>query len=399
MTKKTTRVRTSVTRNTVQFTYYNVRKISSPEDLHNGRKVYIGHAPISEVINLPTDENVRDYLLEAEGRKRRVPTQVHRAIEDTLKNNSDSFSVLNSGVVIVARSCQVNESKKCLELTRPSIINGSQTQGVIRDFLKEHKEPFAEEDPEPHVKFEIIVTDNEDLIAEISIARNFQNDVMTISIVGRLGQLDELEKSLQTKLPGTKLKKSETKLSDDYVKTERLLQVIAALIPQELWVKSTEMNKVYTYSMKTKCLKEFQEVFKKAKDVSDPEYHEYRKLYQFYLDIAADAYNLYEEWKSHQGFAGTGLHCIEREGRKIKNVPDGIIFPILASLSAFAKKTKKEGWKIEPPDVFNEEELVRAAKSVFIDIAHSNPNTMGKSKACYSALYQITSIYKKLSAL
>lgn len=45
---------------------------------------------------------------------------------------------------------------------------------------------------------------------------------MTISIVGRLGQLDELEKSMQDQLPESKLKKSETRLSDDYVKTERL---------------------------------------------------------------------------------------------------------------------------------------------------------------------------------
>lgn len=378
--------------------FHNVRHISCPEDLDNNRKIYVGHAPLSAILELPTDENVRDYLLEAEGKKRRRPTQVHKAIHETLKNNPQNFSVLNSGVVIVARDCEVDEKEKHLKLKNPSIINGSQTQGVINDFFEELKQvpsSFFDKDQAFafHIKFEVIVTDDDDLIAEISIARNFQNDVMTLSIAGRLGQLDELERSLQSKRPDALLQKSETKLSDDYVKTERLLQVITALIPQELWPKDREFNKVYSYSMKAKCLKDFQEVYKKATELKDPEYVE---LYKFYLDIAAQALQLYEKWKSHQGFAGTGIRSIEREGQRIKDVPDGIIFPIIASLSAFAKK-KKNGWVIETPELFSDDEIIRAAKSVYQEIASHNPWNMGKSKACYSNLYQITSIYRKLS--
>jgi hypothetical protein len=251
-------------------------------------------------------------------------------------------------------------------------------------------------DTVPHVKFEVVVTNDEDLIGEISIARNFQNDVMTISIAGRLGQLDELEESLKAKDPDVKLQKSETKLSDDYIKTERLLQVITALIPQELWPEKKEFNKVYAYSMKTKCLKEFQDLHVAAKDAKHPEHAQASELYQFYLDIAWQANNLYEKWKSHQGFKGTGLRAIERDGGEIVDVPDGIIFPILSSLSAFAKKTKS-GWTIKQPDILNDEDLIRSAKSVYLTIANHNPWNMGKSKACYAALYEITSIYKKLS--
>ena len=379
-------------RKSFKFPFHSVRHISCPEDLDNNRRVYVGHAPIEAIVDLPTDENVRDYMLEAEGKKRRRPTQVHRAIQDTLENRPENFSVLNSGVVIVARDCGIDEKKKILTLRNPSIINGSQTQGIIMDFLSAN----GDKEFQCHVKFEIIVTDNDDLIAETSIARNFQNDVMTISIAGRLGQLDELERSLEAKLSGTKLQKSETKLSDDYVKTERLLQIIAALVPEELWPKKGEMNKVYTYSMKAKCLKNFQEIYKRAADPKDEDHVKYRELYQFYLDICAQALEIYDRWKKHQGFAGTGIHSIEREGKQIKEVPDGIVFPILASFSAFAKKTK-QGWQIEPPQLFSEVELIQAAKSVYMEIANSNPWNMGKSKACYSALYQITSIYRKLS--
>ena len=379
-----------------KFKYFNIRNISSPEDGGNDRKIFVGQAPILSIIDLPTDENVRDYILEAPGRKRKTPTQVHRAIKDTLIEQCDNFSVLNSGIVIVARECKIHDNDKYILLQQPSIINGAQTQGIIKDHFREDG-PIKSEELEPtHIKYEIVVTDDEGLIGEISIARNFQNDVMTLSIAGRRGQLDDLEKSLQAKLPGSKLKKSETKLSEDFIKTERLLQVITALIPKELWPIGREFNKVYTYSQKTKCLKEFQEVHDKAKKSGIKDGQTYADLYQFYLDIVAQALELYDNWKKQQKFIGTRIRAIEREGRKIKEVPDGIIFPILASLSAFAMK-KDNTWVIEYPPLFSEKELIKAADSAYKDIANSNPNTMGKSKACYSSLYQITSIYRKLA--
>lgn len=385
-------------RDVVTFPFHSFRNISCPEDLQNGRKVFSGHAPVTSVLGLSTDENVRDYLLEAEGKQRRRETQVNKEIRQTLEAHPEQFSILNGGVVIVARAHEVDEQKKVLYLTKASIINGSQTQGVLKDFF-EAKNAQELDAPALHVKYEVIVTDDEDLIAEISIARNFQNDVASISIAGRRGQLDELQKSLRKTFPETTLKKSETELSDDYVQTERLLQVITALIPANLWPKAAEAdnpNKVYTYSMKAKCLKEFQEIHRKAHDRKHPEHENAKELYQFYLDIAPEAHELYEKWKAHQGFAGTGIRSISREGREIREVPDGIIFPIIASLSAFAKKTP-DGWRIKPPKLFRDEEIIRAAKSVYQSVASSNPWLMGKNKACYFALNQITSIYQRLS--
>lgn len=382
----------------VSFPYHSFRNISCPEDLENDRKVFSGQAPVTSVLQLDTDANVRDYLLEAEGKQRKRETQVNKEIRQTLEAKPEVFSILNGGVVIVARRHEVDEQKKVLRLTNASIINGSQTQGVLRDFFaKLHEDD--EKAPSIHIKFELIVSDDEDLIGEISIARNFQNDVASISIAGRRGQLDELERALRKEDRSSKLQKKETQLSDDYVQTERLLQVIAALIPVELWPKPNESdnpNKVYTYSMKAKCLKEFQDIHVKAHDSKHEDHKSAKDLYQFYLDIAPQALELYEKWKSHQGFAGTGIRSITREGREIVEVPDGIIFPIIASLSAFAKKTDK-GWRIVPPSVFKDAEIIRAAKSVYQSMANSNPWLMGKNQACYFALYQITSIYRRLS--
>ena len=277
---------------------------------------------------------------------------------------------------------------------------------ALKDFFSDYK-ARGEETPLINVTYELIVTNDDALIAEIAIARNFQNDVMTLSIAGRLGQLDELEASLQAKLSDKKLRKSETQLSSDYLATEHLLQVIAALVPEELLPKAKKSsedpkNKVYTYDKKAKCLKDFREIYSIAKGEKTPEkgvdVAKYKELYQFYLDIAAQAYQLHEKWKAHQGFKGTGVRKgIKRdENDNIVDISDGIIFPILSSLSAFAKKAP-DGWKIEPPVAFQDDELIRTAKSIFMEIANSDPPTMGRSKACYSALYQITSLYKRLT--
>ena len=93
---------------------------------------------------------------------------------------------------------------------------------------------------------------------------------------------------MQKVYPHYKLRQSETQLSDYYIVTERLIQEMTALTPESLWFKAEESgnpNKTYTYSAKAKCLKDFQDVFHKAKD-EKPENNRYRELYKFYLAIA-----------------------------------------------------------------------------------------------------------------
>jgi hypothetical protein len=381
----------------IAFPYHSLRNISAPEDSEERRKVYAGNAPASSFLPLPEDENVREYIVTAEGKKRQRLTDVHRRIRSTLENTPEDFVILNSGIVVVARDIEIDEKDKKAYLKDPSIINGSQTRGELHHYLTTTPEDkqFA-----VSCKFELVVTSDDDLIAEVSIARNFQNDVATLSIVGRKGLLDELEERLQVTLPDLQLRKSETQRSDDYYDTEKLLQVITALVPAELWPKPKETDdpkKVYTYSMKSKCLKDFQSLHERAKNPKAEGHTQAKALYDFYLEMAPVAHQLYEKWKKHPGFAGTGLRSIEREGRQIVDVPDGIIFPILASLSAFAKKIRGK-WQISPPAVFNDIEIIHAAKAQYMNVAHSNPWNMGKNQAIYSSLFQITNIYKKVGS-
>ena len=282
-------------RSRFSFPYHTLRNISAPEDAETGRRVYAGNAPATSFMSLSEDENVRSYIVTAEGKKRQRLTDVHRRIRDTLENKPTDFVILNSGIVIVARDIEVDEKEKVARLKNPSIINGSQTRGELEHYLSMH--PDGSGFP-VSCKFELVVTRDDDLIAEVSIARNFQNDVATLSIVGRKGVLDDLEERLQASFSNLQLRKSETQRSDDYYDTEKLLQVITALIPSELWPKEKEKDdpkKVYSYSMKSKCLKEFHDIHDRAKNSKAADHDEAKALYEFYLDMAPTAHSLYEK--------------------------------------------------------------------------------------------------------
>jgi len=391
-----------------ELPYITCRNISGPEDEAAGRKIYAGHAPTSSVLPLEDDENVREYLVDALGKAKARPTLVHQAIRKTLADHPDQFSILNGGIVIVARAAEVDDKRKILILKHPSIINGSQTQGELVRYFENRRE--GGDFYEPSIKYELIVTSDEDLIAEISISRNFQNDVRAISIAGRRGQLDEFEEAVQRVIPGAKLRKSETDLAvdDEFLDTEKLIQVLFALMPQKLFahLEKDATSKVFAYSQKTRCLKLFQRVLEGrqgdiVRDIEGESPND--AIYAYFLDMAGPAWKLYQKWKSHTGFQGTRLRSIEREKGEIANVPDGIVFPILSALSEFVvsrsnwRKGAKKRWVLRPVERFDEQELIDAAKQVYTEIADHNPQTMGKSKACYSALQRITAIYARLA--
>jgi hypothetical protein len=373
----------------MSFPIHSIRNVSAPEDLAAARTVYVGHAPLSSILELPTDENVRGYLVEAEGKRKRSPTQVHVAIRETLAERPSYFSVLNGGITVVAKNCVVNADQRTVTLTEPSIINGSQTQGTVRDFRDNGNDIDG-----IHIKFELIITSDDDLIGDISIARNFQNDVASLSIAGRKGVLDNLEISFQKHFPNQRLQRSESErpnAENEIVQTEKVLQVLAALLPKELWWKSGEPNKTYTYSAKATCLKDFRAIFEGSQDANS----QYAKVYQYYLDMVGPGWKIYLDWKQHQGFQGSGLRSIERNGREITDVPDGIIFPILSALSEFVEITSGT-WTFIEPRGFQHEDLIEAAKIAYMRIANSKPELMGKNRACYAQTEQITALTKRL---
>ena len=359
------------------------RNLTTVEDKNASRSVYAGVVTVDQIVDINTNENVRGYLAET-GK----PTKVHRDIKESLKNSPSDFHVLNGGLTIVADDSTWDEAARQLVLVNPSIINGGQTQGVIKEFLKERNERLnhdqeQELSPLPCVHFQLIVTKDKSLVADISIARNSQNSVKAISIAGGRGQLDELAKVMKEAGHNLQTSEDEDVKSGNYLPSEKLLQVILALAPDDIKIPgrtSKDNSKAYCYSQKSACLSAFSTAFEnKDKDAAAKEF------YGYFLGISVAAWTLYCKWQKHPGFKGTGLRAIERnKSGEIIEVPDGIIFPIIAAHAAFISK-KSGKWTINIPEKADKL-LIDNAKNDYIDVAASNPQTMGKSKACYGRL-------------
>ncbi len=386
----------------LKFPFHSIRNITSPEDLAAGRKVYAGTAPGESVLDLPNDENVRDYIPDAAGRKRRVLTSVHRAMFDTLRTIPNTFAIKNGGIVVVARDVLIDETGKFAKLLAPSLINGAQTQGVLKQF---YGEAANESEKSPvSVKFEIIVTNDDELIAEISIARNSQNNVDPLSIAGKKGVLDDLQKSMFSVCKDWRIRINETDGGDSVIDTPKLLQVTMALIPPSVWPIEADRenpNKVFTYSMRAKCLKDFQRYFNEADDPTSRNHDSSKRVYEFIVEMAPRAWKIYQDWKKHQGFIGTFIQqgvTRDESNRRVLDVADGFIFPVLAALSIFVEKTSG-GWALVPPPLWDEKDgiflqLKQALKS---DSVKGNPWNLGKHRDSWTMLLNSTRTHKQMA--
>lgn len=373
--------------------YVTLKTVTSPEDQEAGRKRYCGIAKSDALKALPWDENVRSYLGRDEEGTKRKSTNVNRAILSTIEQARDLFPLLNAGLVIVARAVTVDDTAKVAKLTGGSIINGAQTKGVLEDYFAK----YSDDKDYPSVNFELIVTDDEELIADVSISRNFQNKVEELSIYGRKGIFNELERRMRLEDDSITLRKSETDFGDDFVDTEKLIQVLTALAPKQVQMPSADKRRekspettyrVYAYRHRSRCLKDFATIM----DDNDDNPEQWKEARSLFLDLAADAWKLYLRLRGEQEFSP--LHCVKPKdtsasGRKQvapDGVPDGIIFPMLSALSRFVEKGR-QSWKLKVPRNFPWGTFFRGAMSQETITARSDPQRMGKTADCYIALH------------
>lgn len=372
--------------------YLTLKSVSSPEDHENKRRRYCGVAKADRLLGLGWNENVRAYLGVDEEGKKRKSTQVNLAIRDTIESRRDLFPVLNTGLTIVTRDITVDDPNRSAQLFGASIINGAQTKGVIADFFREN----PEDKDYPSVNFELIVTDDEELVGDISISRNFQNKVAELSIYGRQGRFDQLEAAMRVTDPKIKLRKSETNFGDDFMDTEKLIQVLTVLTPEEVLLPSVVRNKktpetqyrVYAYRHRSRCLKDFATVMDEPKS--------WNIAHKLFLDIASEAWQLYRRLKREQYFSR--LLCVK--GETVNNnkvvaedgVPDGIVFPLLSATSRFVRQVGDK-WTIDVPKTFPWRTLFQQAYIQETTTASNNPQTMGKDADCYIALHGAIEMY------
>src|SRR6185437_12903744 len=141
----------------LKLSYQLLRNTTSPDELNTGVKSFIVNFSAFEILKLGTKENLRSYLPEYSPAKR---NRVHEAIENTIRTEPERFITRNSGFVIAASAIEVDDNKKTIRLTEPSIINGAQSRGEIERWVDEtYGEEYDVSDEETpfYVRAEVIV--------------------------------------------------------------------------------------------------------------------------------------------------------------------------------------------------------------------------------------------------
>jgi hypothetical protein len=389
---------------TVRIAFQAIRNLTAPEEKEAGVQTYFANIPIREIDKVSTGHNLRDYIAEHNPRKR---NQVHRAIRKTMDEESTRFINRNSGVTICCSGVEVDEKNHTVLLTNASLVNGAQTQGEIRGFLRDLEQAKAQakeqgtdevEEPDFHIRAEINVDPDDGSVIETAIARNSATSVKSISQAGARGILKDLESVFRSDL-GLQITTSETDDDPDAVDTKLLLQVCRLLMPKELAPSASEAEVLKPYKNKEKCLQEFAEWHRDKDDNEDRVKAEKAKArYDFTIQIAPKAWKEYMSLNGDDAWNGHHLHettkhggrAVRRDDRKKVNwVAPGILFPMMKALSAFVQKNSKGKWTIAYPELFRQEELISRAVKQFR--GHElDPYVMGRSVGAYEALATYT---------
>jgi|SRR5580704_7273882 hypothetical protein len=394
----TTTIR-SRTPNDVRISFQALRNLTAPEEKKSGVQTYFANIPVREIEKIPTGHNLRDYIAEHNPRKR---NQVHRAIRKTIDDESDRFINRNSGITICCSDIEVDEKAHTVLLRDASLINGAQTQGEIREFLRDLDEPDEGEKDEPdfHVRAEINVDADEGSIIETAIARNSATAVKSISQAGARGILQDLEKSFAA--IGKAITTSETDDNPDAVDTKLLLQLCRLVMPKSLVPSQSEAEVLKPYKNKEKCLQEFAEWHRdrqKKKEAAE--------RYSFTVQIAPIIWKEFEQLNTDDAWNGHHLHettkhggrAVRRDSKKrVTWVAPGILFPAIKALSAFVRRDTRGHWSIKYPELFQNEELISRAVKQFR--GHDlDPYVMGRSVGAYEGLATYTETIVQLLEL
>jgi hypothetical protein len=375
--------------------FNSLRNVTPPEEDKAGRKRYCGNAYAGQFFEIPDHLNIRDYLqTEVDGKPIKKNTLVNDAMKSQLEGDRSLFPILNGGITIITAAVTVGDKEKRVVMENPSIINGSQTRGVLKDHFSEN--PQSDENQFPSIDFEVIVCSDERIAAEIAISRNYQNAVQPLSTYGARKVFKDLEAALQKRDSRIKLRKSETDVGAEYWDTEKIIQVVTAMIPGTVKMPRPLKGKggndgirVYAYAGKAVCLRDFAEIQSRPSEFADAKF--------FFEDVSYDAWVEFKRLRSYQGFSGS--HAVTKVKGVVSEdgVPTGIVFPIMSALGKLAVQKTDGHWELKIPPDFDLDDLCKQAKTTYQipGPGRSNPQTMGKELACYLNLHAIVDSYLK----
>ena len=385
---------------TEKLTAVVVKNTTSPEEKKNGSMHYTIVCALKEILNLNVFENLRIAYTSEESIKRITPK--HKEIYQSFEDAPDRFIQRHSGFTVICNDIKVSSPQEyginTVTLDNASLINGAQTQDLLKNLLEDYEGIEAYENV--NIRVEVLVEKAQDERIEIAIARNTSTNVSNLSIMGKKRYFDPLEIGVTNILGNDhRLQKSET---DDGIPTQTLLQTLRTMTPKEIRdeYKSLKDSPVKSYSGKAMVLNEY-------KDMVDAEANGRVKnsrfessVLNYYRSFAGYAWKEYGKWSSDKDWIPLWKKSENYKKIGKYNQKDdsfdltwAILCPLLYGLQHFLYEEKSGSWKIKYSNSFDKKAYMNYVLDRFKDSGFE-PQTFAKDRAYYQDLYIFVSDYK-----
>ena len=377
-----------------------VKNTTSPEEKKNGSMHYTIVCSLKEILNLNVFENLRIAYTSDESIKRITPK--HKEIYQSFEDAPDRFIQRHSGFTVICNEIKVSSPQEyginTVTLDNASLINGAQTQDLLKNLLEDYEGVEAYENV--NIRVEVLVEKAQDERIEIAIARNTSTNVSNLSIMGKKRYFDPLEIGVTNILGNDhRLQKSET---DDGIPTQTLLQTLRTMTPREIRdeYKSLKDSPVKSYSGKAMVLNEYKDMVDAEADGRVKNSRFESSVLNYYRSFAGYAWIEYGKWSSDKDWIPLWKKSDNYKKIGKYNQKDdsfdltwAILCPLLYGLQHFLYEEKSGSWKIKYSNSFDKKAYMNYVLDRFKDSGFE-PQTFAKDRAYYQDLYIFVSDYK-----
>lgn len=364
-------------------------------------KIRIVHA-IVNVSSLPTT-----IPLSPDPRMPKPTGRVADRIRESLRKNDGRFHMLNRGICISARSCELDTKQNLLKLDIPDedwygILDGGHTYETIRSVLSSFNDAFEGQNEgqasffltQQYVHLEILVG-VEDFLADIAEARNFSVPLKAWTLAGYRDKFEWFLKSVGEDY------RQHIRISENDPQEVGILDLIQVLTAINPGVSSPSDS----YRVAGKCLEYF---------IDDSDRYQYRKLSPICRDIVrlydyirnnwGEMYNQEDETGKHGRFGRKNLSKQRQRNRTTMSsyyfledgtvrgehpIEKGLALPLISGFRALLEERDgKYSWQTDPFEFFDRHgtTLVRTMVTA-TDNAGGNPNQVGRDLQIYSNMF------------
>ncbi|HZV03478.1 MAG TPA: AIPR family protein [Gemmataceae bacterium] len=344
-----------------------------------------------------------------------------KEIEQTIRDNAEDFYLANRGETILAESVSFQPEKQVVEIiltdysgdaARHGVADGGTTDGVIARVQKEvadgygieYRKLSADQIPtylgKARVHLEVIVgLEDRERIGRLVQGRNKSKMVKSWTIEDFKGSFDWIKEILEA---ANSQFKGKIGYEENAAAPVNILEVLAILTLFHPMYDSKGKAPTVAYSSKGRIDKRFTD------ENAAPGYRMLAPILREILELHDYVYANFQD-KYKEAFPGGKLGRRGKTEDRLfpkatkplpltgimpeRQVPSGVLYPLLASLRALVRFPKvgeksEAAWRIAPRDFFDKygEELMENLFSQ-LEVFQSDPQKMGKAKTAYTALH------------